>query len=232
METNFIYILSEDDNDDAFYKGCIEKMTGKSYDLISRRLRKGGRISQVRKYMPILLRDIRYAGHVDNTFFVIALDNDRSPAHPNHEKLPGFHKLPKKEQRKTCRFCEIERVVVQILGDDREKWPIRGAIAVPVQMMESWLLLICDSRQYQGEANLPIFAKKESSSARLYYTPGKPGNQLKDLCKIEKKRLNLKSDRDFCTCCAENLISEDLKKISDSSALFKAQIDEWFNQSG
>ncbi len=141
METNFIYILSEDDNDDAFYKGCIEKMTGKSYDLISRRLRKGGRISQVRKYMPILLRDIRYAGHVDNTFFVIALDNDRSPAHPNHEKLPGFHKLPKKEQRKTCRFCEIERVVVQILGDDREKWPIRGATAVPVQMMESWLLM-------------------------------------------------------------------------------------------
>jgi len=64
METNFIYILSEDDNDDAFYKGCIEKMTGKSYDLISRRLRKGGGISQVRKYMPILLRDIRYTGHV------------------------------------------------------------------------------------------------------------------------------------------------------------------------
>ncbi|MDM8523164.1 hypothetical protein QUF80_07320 [Desulfococcaceae bacterium HSG8] len=223
---NFIYILSEDDNDDAFYKGCIEKMTGKSYDLISRRLRRGGGVSQVRKYMPILLRDIRYTGHVDNTFFVIALDNDRSPAHPNHEKPPRFLKLPKKEQGKTCRFCEIERIAVNIL-DIRENWPIRGAIAVPVQMMESWLLLICDGVQYQNEAKLPIFAKKRSSSAQLYYGPRKPGDQLKDLCKIKKKQLNIKSDRDFCAYCAENLIPKDLQKISDSFALFKEQVDEW-----
>ena len=42
----------------------------------------------------------------------------------------------------------------------------------------------------------------------------------------------LVSDRGFCAYRAENLISEDLQKIADSFALFKAQIDEWFSQSG
>jgi len=129
---NFLYILSEDDNDDAFYKKCIEKISGKSFELIPMRIRKGGGISQVRKHMPRLFRDIKYSGSVENTYFVIALDNDRSPVHPDHEKLPGFQKMSKKEQKKTCRFCEIEREAFEILGDDWKKWPIPGAIAIPV----------------------------------------------------------------------------------------------------
>lgn len=227
---NFIYILSEDDNDDLFYKGCAEKITGKSFDVIPRRLRKGGGISEVRKYMPILFREIKYTGYVENTFFVIALDNDRSPTHPKHEKLPDLHKLSKKEQRKACRFCEIERISHQVLGNNRKTWPIKGAIAVPVQMIESWLLLICNQKQYQHETKLPIFARKESKLAQLYYTPKKPDDQLKDLCEIEKRRLHVETNRDFCAYCAKNLVPGDLQKIAQSFALFKKQVELWFIQ--
>ncbi|MCP4109809.1 MAG: hypothetical protein GY749_30545 [Desulfobacteraceae bacterium] len=224
---NFIYILSEDDNDDIFYKICIEKITGRSFDLIPMRLRKGGGISEVRKYMPILLKKIQYTGYVDNTFFVIALDNDRSPAHPDHEKLPNLNKLPKKEQTKNCRFCEIKNIACQIFGNNKREWPIKGAIAVPVQMIETWLLLICNSEKYQNEASLPIFAKKDKASAKFYYAPNQPGDQLKDLRENEKKHLNIESNRDFCSYCAENLSPKDLQKISGSFALLKEQVDDW-----
>jgi hypothetical protein len=135
---NYLYILSEDESDDFFYKGCVEKITGEHFELIPRRIRKGGGISKVRKHLPLLLRDIKFSGPVKNTFFLIALDNDRSPAHPKHEIHEFVYKLSKKEQVKKCRYCEIENLAKQILGTDRNSWPISGAIAVPVQMIESW----------------------------------------------------------------------------------------------
>ncbi|MCP4658900.1 MAG: hypothetical protein GY856_26105 [bacterium] len=225
---NYLHILSEDDNDDAFYKRCVEKLTGEAFFLISRRLRRGGGISQVRRYMNILFDDIRHTGPVENTFFVVALDNDRSPVHPEHEKLPGVHKLPKKEQRKVCRFCEIEREARQALGENREEWPIKGAIAVPVQMMESWLLLICNGEEYDTEANLPVFAKKDSGLARLYYAPRKPTDQLKDLRNIERRRLSIASSWELCVDCGNHLIPEELRERSDSFVQFEDQVKEWF----
>jgi hypothetical protein len=37
---NYLYILSEDESDDFFYKGCVEKITGEHFELIPRRIRK------------------------------------------------------------------------------------------------------------------------------------------------------------------------------------------------
>ncbi len=225
---NYLYVLSEDDNDDKFYKKCVEKITGKVFSLMSIRLRKRDGIPRVRTNIRILFNHMRRTGPVENTFFVVALDNDRSPVHPEHEKLSGFHKLSKKEQRRGCRFCEIEREAKQDLGENREGWPIKGAIAVPVQMMESWLLLICNGEVYDTETNLPIFAKKDSRLARLYYAPRKPTDQLKDLCNIEKRRLNKASNRELCVHCGDHLIPEDLRERSDSFVQFEDQVKEWF----
>ncbi len=225
---NYLYILSEDDNDDEFYKRCAENITGKAFHLIPRRLRRGGGISQVRRYMSILFKDIRHTGPVEHTFFVVALDNDRSPFHPEHKKLPGLHKLPKREQRKSCRFCEIERAAKQVLGENREEWPIKGAIAVPVQMLESWLLLICDGEKYDSEASLPIFAEKNSALARHYYAPEKPVDQLKDLCGLEKRRLEIASNWELCVHCGTHLVPGDLRERSGSFVQFEGQVEEWF----
>jgi len=227
---NYLYILSEDENDDVFYKGCVEKITGMHFELIPRRIRKGGGISYVRKHIPLLLRDIKFSGYVENTFFLISLDNDRSPTHPDHEIQKFFHKLPKKEQAKTCRYCEIENLAKQILGFKRNSWPISGAIAVPVQMIESWFLLICDSKKYENEKSLPIFAKQKSELAKRFYAPKKPSKQLKDLCADERKKLQMNLKKDFCQYCADNLIPGKLQITSDSFGLFNSQVADWFEQ--
>ncbi len=227
---NYLYILSEDENDDVFYKGCIEKITGMQFELIPRRIRKGGGISHVRKHLPLLLRDIKYSGYVENTFFLIELDNDRSPTHPNHDIQQFVYKLSKREQMKTCRYCEIENLAKQILGSDRNSWPISGAIAVPVQMIESWFLLIYDSKKYENEKSLPIFAKQKGGLAKRYYAPNKPDKQLKDLCADERKNLQINLKKDFCKYCADNLIPDKLQIISNSFSVFNSQVVDWFEQ--
>jgi len=227
LADNFIYILSEDDIDDMFYSLCVEKIKGGDYKLIPRRLRRGGGISQVRRYLPILLKDIQHTGEVENTFFVIALDNDRTPAHPAHQQIPNINKLPKKERRKTCRFCELEKTACEILGTDRDAWPIKGAIAVPVQMLESWMLLICNREEYKDEASLPLFAEQSSFLAKMYYAPKQPGNQLKDLAGLEKGNLGINSREDFCLYCIEHLTPDDLALVSPSFSLFLRQVNNW-----
>lgn len=44
---NCLYILTEDDNDDIFFEGCITKITRDSYELLPRRLRKESRVPAV-----------------------------------------------------------------------------------------------------------------------------------------------------------------------------------------
>lgn len=219
----FLYILSEDDADDLFYTGCVEKLTGKVMNNIFRKLRRGGGISEVRRKAKILLQQIKYTGQMEDAFFIIAMDNDRSPEHPSHQRLPG---LSKKEQRYACRFCEIEKAVMEMLGKDRSTWPIKGAIAVPVQMLESWLLLISNPTIYKNEASLPFFSRKTSPLAQEYYKNNVP-DQLKDLRDNEKQRLKIVTDEEFCLHCCLALVSEDLQSVSPSFSLFKNQIDTW-----
>ncbi len=49
-----------------------------------------------------------------------------------------------------------------ILGNDRDQWPIKGAIAVPVEMLESWLLLGCNECEPE---DLPIFSSANRPGA-------------------------------------------------------------------
>lgn len=227
MTENWVYILSESDYDDLFYTLCLETMTKQGYHLISRRMRPGSGISSVRRSIRLLLKDIVHTGRVEQTFFVIALDNDRCPVHPQHEQIPHIHKLPDREQHKQCRFCEIEQSVQDILGKNRHCWPIQGAIAVPVQMLESWLLLICNQDTYKDERALPLFAWKSQTLAQRYYAPEQPDDQLKDLKEREKVRLQLTSEEDFCLYCIEHLVPETLARIAPGFALFKQQVEEW-----
>lgn len=218
----YLYLLSESDHDDAFYKACIERLTGKTVELISRRLRRGGGLSELRSKSRILLGQIKHTGYVAETFFLIALDNDRSPVHPTHEQRSG---LSRKERQKVCRYCEVDSVIQSILGE-RAEWLIPGAVAVPVEMLESWLLLICDGENYRDEASLPPFATKEGKLARDFYAPRNPPDQLKDLCDIERQKLSIDT-RGFIVYCAGRLEPDDLVGRAPSFALFTRQVASW-----
>lgn len=220
---SYLYILSESDNDDVFYHRCVERLTGRTFERVPYRLRKGGGIAEVRSKSRLLFQQIVHTGFVDETFFVVALDNDRSPVHPDHAVLS---KLSERDQRKECRFCAILATAETILGP-RERWPIGGAIAVPVQMLESWLLLICDPARYERESDLPLFAEMTQPEAVRYYRPKQPPKQLKDLRDREKDARGIVTNPEFCAYCADRLDAMRLSDQSPSFALFKAQVDAW-----
>jgi len=173
------------------------------------------------------MQQITYSDQVDDTYFVASLDNDRSQIHPEHiSRLdPGkVSRLPKKEQNKPCRYCELEQTINAELGAER---PIPGAIAVPVEMLESWLLLISNPTEYRDEASLPLFARKTAPLAKKYFASHSPPPQLKELKKLEKERLALASNSDYCLYCAEALEPEELAERSPIFALFKEQVERW-----
>ncbi len=182
---------------------------------------------RVRRNIRWLSKQISHYTSAQNIFFVVALDNDRGPTHPNHQRLPHVNRLPEKEHTRPCRFCELEKALHDILGRNRKQWAIAGAIAVRVQMLETWLLLICDPDQYSSEAALPYFAKKSQAIAKRYYAPDPPVNQLKDLKEIEKSKLGITSEEDFCLHCIDTLVPTDLAAVAPSFDVFKKQIDAW-----
>lgn len=226
-QSNYLYLLSEDDNDDVFYKACLEKIHDREYEILPTRIRKGGGIGAVRQALSPFLSMIKNTGPVDSTFFLISVDNDRRRLHPTHAKREDFKKLSKKEQNDPCRYCEIEKRIQEKLGTSREAWPIPGAIVIPVEMLESWLLLICNGKQFRSEAKLPVFAMKDQKSAQDYYRgKNKVPAQLKDLVEVERRALG-QSKQEFYRYCAGLLESDSLATASSSFAQFLNQIQSW-----
>lgn len=224
---NFLHLLSEDDNDDLFYQACLEKITNCNYEIVPTRLRKGGGIGAVRQALSLFMAGIKNTGPVEATFFLISVDNDRRCLHPDHSQRENFNQLSKREQTDPCRYCEIEGRIQEKLGQDRDQWPIPGAIVIPVEMLESWLLLICNSEKYGSEAKLPIFSEKTKPSAETYYGgKNKVPDQLKDLVDAERNALE-QSKQEFYQHCASMLEPDSLASISPSFAQFLDQIQGW-----
>lgn len=222
---SYLYLLTEDDNDDLFFLACLEQLTGKHFEPLPIKRRKGGGIKAVRSQLPFVVQNIQRTGRVDETYFVIVVDNDRSPLHPSHELRQD---LSKPEQGKQCRICELEEVVEAILGEDRTQWPIAGAIAVPVEMLESWLLLICHPDWEQ--AHLPFFARKHGLATQYHQNEPVP-DQLKELVHQAQNTLQeegiITSKGEFYLHCGLNLDAEHLAKVSRSFDYFKSQVDDW-----
>jgi len=226
-EHKYLHLLSEDDNDDVFYKACLERIHDCEYEILPTRIRKGGGIGAVRQALPPFLSVIKNTGPVESTFFLISVDNDRRPLHPDHPQREDFHKLSKKEQTDPCRHCEVAGRIQEKLGEQQDDWPIPGAIAVPVEMLESWLLLICNPEKYRAETELPVFANKDKPSAQNYYSRKKPvPDQLKELVELERQILG-HSKRQFYQHCASVLNPDALVQVSPSFSQFLSQISHW-----
>ena len=224
---NLLYILSESESDCFFYESYLRKITGKPFNAHYFSPPKGpDGLAGVRKFLRPFIQKYQHVGGFDEAFFLVAVDNDRSPVHPDHESKNDFARLPKADRSKSCRYCEINRGIEFVLGTDRSAWSIQGAIAVPVEMKESWQLLSCDAAKYEAEHSLPIFSEKRYTSAKHYYGAKNTKPQLKDLVFRERTKLGLTLS-EFSEYCAERLDLDDLSARSPSFARFVEQVADW-----
>lgn len=208
-----VYILSEDDFDDQVYTYILEMLISGRVEVVQVRLRRGGGIGEVRKKLRLLLALIRQVGVQPDMYFVVAMDNDRALEHPSHEPRPHSEDAP-------CRHCALIEAVYAGMPDG---WPIPGAIAVPVQMIETWLLLMHDRARYPEESVVPPFGRSDQPIARRLLGANPPP-QLKDLVDAERGRA---TRTEFSLNCVLRLDPEDLGDRSPSFRRFRDQVSEW-----
>ena len=94
-----LYVLGESDNDESFYANLAQIITDISFETIPIKLRKNGGALEVRKVLPAFINSLTAAKGYDNAYFIISIDNDRAPRHPEHEQPPN---LPKSDSNKIC----------------------------------------------------------------------------------------------------------------------------------
>jgi hypothetical protein len=222
-----LYILTEDDSDSLFYEACAERITGWKFNTTCRRVRGRG-LSGVRKSLKIALGEIRRMATGSGVCFLLAMDNDRAPhAEAMEEALSGQRRsrLSGQDAHQNDRYAACLSDLTKHLGVNRAEWKTPVAVAVPVEMIESWLLLIARDL---GSAELPRFAWEHSASAQAFHHPAKPGPQLKDLRDRVRLEDGFGDPNDWLLHLAlEKMQPEKLAEKSRSFALFKEWLDGW-----
>lgn len=185
MADMFLYILCEGELDEMFYEHIAERVTGKTFESpADLRVRHGSNWKTAMAAARMLLARVKHWHGAQPVGVIIAVDNDRTPQHPggNQPSRP----LPPHDQNKKARHPALTTMAQDALGSDRSTWPVKVALAVPVEMIESWVLTLLDP---SCATALPLFSEAASASARFYYG-GNPPPQLKDLVQQEAKRSN------------------------------------------
>jgi hypothetical protein len=105
-------------------------------------------------------------------------------------------------------------------------WPVPGAVAVPVEMIAAWLLLMYDPVCYARESDLPACARRDQPVARERCGAAPPP-QLKDL--VDKEMLGSRSvtKADFALECVLRLDPAALAGRAPSFAHFRQQVSGW-----
>ena len=222
-----LYLLTESDSDSLFYEACAEKITGAGFTTICRRERKGAGIGAVRASLRLALAEASRMQMGSGVHFLIAMDNDRAPHAQASDALPVAERvrLAKQDSRKTDRHAELMAALDTVLGSDRSKWQVPIAIALPVEMIESWLLLIARG----GQAHeLPRFAKQDSQVARHFHQPATVPPQLKDRRDAVQAEDGFSNGNEWVLHLVfVKLDPVDLANRSPSFGLFKQWLDAW-----
>jgi len=205
-----LVILAEGESDALFFERCVEQITSRSFASHLHPIRHGG-TSGVRKHLADFANSLRGCAG-GSSFFIVSMDNDRRSAHPNHDKARAL-------ESDGCRFCALERGIVEKLGHDKSRWSCQGSIVVPVEMLESWLLLCVDEEV--REEDFPRFKHASQSSAKRHYG-GNPPAQLRD--RVDQLRAGQSLD-DFILEMEIDIAS--LLERSGSFELFAKQVEAW-----
>ncbi len=216
----YLYILSEGERDELFYELIAERVTGRSFERpLDLRLRHGANWKTALAGGRLLLNRVKHWNEPQDVAVILAVDNDRAPGHPG-SLLPPPRQLVGHDLKKPPRYPAVVKMVTDALGANRDAWPVGVAVAMPVEMIESWVLLMCDPQR----PFLPLLAEARQASARAYYG-ATPPPQLKDLCKAEAAALG-KSLEEYFWHAAERDI-EATAAASRSFKMFVEEIQQW-----
>lgn len=227
---NLLYLVTESDYDAVFYALCAEKLTRISFEPVPLKNRKGDGVAAVKKQLRYALRGARAAaGGAEPVAFIAAIDNDRAP-HPENAAPPpagtGLDRarLNEKERERAGRLEWIEQVVVEVLSGNRNAWPLWVGLAVPVEMIESWIVR---SRSEHPPQPTPHFSKADSERARIYYAPSAPPPQWKDLDAAVREQCGHADKLAFYEQVVREMDAEALAARSLSFRMFKEWLDVW-----
>ncbi|MCF7785221.1 MAG: hypothetical protein K9N47_03810 [Prosthecobacter sp.] len=213
-----LYILSEGELDEMFYECLAERVTGQTFLRDEEfRLRPGENWKTAMAKARLLVSRFKHWKEKQNVAVIIAVDNDRAPNHPGGKQYPrALHRF---DQNKAPRYAALQNMLTEDMGEDVSAWPVNVALAVPVEMIESWVLLLLNPQREE----LPPFSEA-SQLAHLYY--GKtPPPQLKDLRDEEAKQRGVDHLHLFWTAAEQPL--EPAMEASPSLRMFVEQLQNW-----
>ena len=222
-----LYLLTEDDSDSLIYEACAERVTGSVFTPVCRRMRKGSGIGAVRASLQLALGEASRMAEGSGAHFLLAMDNDRAPHAASSDALSAVPRarLAAADARKNDRYAALLAAVQEHLGADQKQWRVPVALAVPVEMIESWLLLIAHGGM---AADLPRFSYRDSSLARRFYHPAEPPAQLKDLRDTARKEDGFSSHSEWALHLVMELLDPaELAERSPSFALFRQWLEAW-----
>lgn len=215
-----LYILSEGERDEVFYERLCERLTGLIFQPSAEyRYVPGANWKTVFRLARLALRQFSHYASPQEIAVVIAMDNDRAPRHPGGRQYP--RQLPAIDRNKNARYPELQEMVTHELGPDPAQRPVQAVIAIPVEMIESWLLLLLDPAR--DEESLPLFSEANSATAKEYYGPHSPP-QLKDESEsLRRAAHKMPFDHFFDAAHTGDL--DRLTEASPSFALFRKEVE-------
>lgn len=222
-----LYLLTERDSDALIYEAFAERITGFAFTPVCRRMRKGSGLGAVRASLRLALAEANRMAESSGVHLLIGMDNDRAPHQTASDALSNLERarLAKAERQKTDRYAALVAALEHSSSSQKSAIQIPAAVAVPVEMLESWLLLIETGGWHTA---LPRHARQDSDSARKGYYPSAPPPQLKDLCDSAAEENEFTSTTEWAfQTVMEKLDAEDLGRRSPSFELFKRWLDRW-----
>lgn len=221
MADMYLYILCEGELDEMFYERLCERLTGCSFEIPADfRVRRGSNWRTAMAAARLLLtKVIKHWQGNQNVGVVIAVDNDRAPGHPGSK--PPKRALPPNDLKKEPRYTMLRTMIRDALGQDENVWPVKVALAVPVEMIESWVLTLIDPARTD---DLPLFSLATQHSARLYHG-GKAPPQLKDMRDSEAASLGMTQGEFFWHAAEQDIVAAE--QASPSLNMFCEDLRRW-----
>ena len=215
-----LYLLCEGETDELFYERLAERITGKTFTPDDEfRYRVGANWKTVFSHAKLLLDRVKQWSSKQDVAVIIATDNDRAPDHPGGVTSP--RPLPAFDLKKQPRYQALQNLLRDKLGQAVENWPVNVAVAVPVEMIESWLLLLLEP----DLTELPQFPEANAAAARAYYG-GTPPQQLKDIRDAIRQQRGVSLDTLFWEAADQGDLDH-LAARSKSFAMFEAELRTW-----
>lgn len=217
-----LFLVAESPTDAAVFAALAMRVRGETMAPVPFRNRCGDGFDAVKRQLRYALVQARAAAGSGDVALLAACDNDRSP-HPENATTLDRRRLPLDEQARGSRRDWMLTEVERVFGANRARWPLPLALAVPVEMLECWIM-----RSVRAEPQPPRhFSRAESESARRFYHPSPAPPQWKDLCDEEQAARGLPDRYALFLQVAQQLDPAALAARSRSFAEFKEWLDAW-----